>query len=356
MKHYFDCNLLYQCDFISIVSFFSKNIEIITNFVVIYTKDMKIVILDAYTVNPGDLSWKDLEKLADVEIYDRTLEEEIVPRCKGAEIVLTNKVVLDAAVLNQLPRLMYIGVLATGYNVVDLEVATRQSIVVCNIPSYSTQSVAQMVFAHLLNIVNRVDHYAVANRNGRWSENKDFCYIDHNLFELYGKRIGIVGLGSTGMATAKIALSFGMEVVAFTSKSDEDLPYGVHRVLLDELFSTSDIISLHCPLNDSTRFMVNSLRLKQMKSSAILINTGRGPLVDESELAEALNSGMIAAYGADVLSTEPADKENPLLRAKNCFLTPHIAWATREARKRLINICIDNIKAFLDGETVNQVN
>jgi glycerate dehydrogenase len=356
LKHYFDCNLLYQCDFISIVSFFSKNIEIITNFVVIYTKDMKIVILDAYTVNPGDLSWKDLEKLADVEIYDRTLEEEIVPRCKGAEIVLTNKVVLDAAVLNQLPRLMYIGVLATGYNVVDLEVATRQSIVVCNIPSYSTQSVAQMVFAHLLNIVNRVDHYAVANRNGRWSENKDFCYIDHNLFELYGKRIGIVGLGSTGMATAKIALSFGMEVVAFTSKSDEDLPYGVHRVLLDELFSTSDIISLHCPLNDSTRFMVNSLRLKQMKSSAILINTGRGPLVDESELAEALNSGMIAAYGADVLSTEPADKENPLLRAKNCFLTPHIAWATREARKRLINICIDNIKAFLDGETVNQVN
>lgn len=317
---------------------------------------MKIVILDAYTVNPGDLSWRELEKIADVDIYDRTSEDEVVARCKGAEIVLTNKVVLDAAVLNQLPRLMYIGVLATGYNVVDIDVATRQSIIVCNIPAYSTQSVAQMVFAHLLNIVNRVDYYAIANRNGRWSDNKDFCYIEHNLFELYGKRFGIVGLGNTGMATAKIALSFGMEVVAFTSKNENELPHGIHRVMLDELFSTSDIISLHCPLTETTKSMVNSARLKQMKSSAILINTGRGPLVDEQELSEALNSGQIAAYGADVLSVEPAEIGNPLLKAKNCFLTPHIAWATREARQRLISICIENIKAFISGTAINQVN
>lgn len=317
---------------------------------------MKIVILDAYTVNPGDLSWRELEKIADVDIYDRTSEDEVVARCKGAEIVLTNKVVLDAAVLNQLPRLMYIGVLATGYNVVDIDVATRQSIIVCNIPAYSSQSVAQMVFAHLLNIVNRVDYYAIANRNGRWSDNKDFCYIEHNLFELYGKRFGIVGLGNTGMATAKIALSFGMEVVAFTSKNEDELPHGIHRVMLDELFSTSDIISLHCPLTETTKSMVNSARLKQMKSSAILINTGRGPLVDEQELSEALNSGQIAAYGADVLSVEPAEIGNPLLKAKNCFLTPHIAWATREARQRLISICIENIKAFISGTAINQVN
>ena len=317
---------------------------------------MKIVILDAYTVNPGDLSWRELEKIADVDIYDRTSEDEVVARCKGAEIVLTNKVVLDAAVLNQLPRLMYIGILATGYNVVDIDVATRQSIIVCNIPAYSTQSVAQMVFAHLLNIVNRVDYYAIANRNGRWSDNKDFCYIEHNLFELYGKRFGIVGLGNTGMATAKIALSFGMEVVAFTSKNEDELPHGIHRVMLDELFSTSDIISLHCPLTETTKSMVNSARLKQMKSSAILINTGRGPLVDEQELSETLNSGQIAAYGADVLSVEPAEIGNPLLKAKNCFLTPHIAWATREARQRLISICIENIKAFISGTAINQVN
>ena len=317
---------------------------------------MKIVILDAYTVNPGDLSWRELEKIADVDIYDRTSEDEVVARCKGAEIVLTNKVVLDAAVLNQLPRLMYIGILATGYNVVDIDVATRQSIIVCNIPAYSTQSVAQMVFAHLLNIVNRVDYYAIANRNGRWSDNKDFCYIEHNLFELYGKRFGIVGLGNTGMATAKIALSFGMEVVAFTSKNEDELPHGIHRVMLDELFSTSDIISLHCPLTETTKSMVNSARLKQMKSSAILINTGRGPLVDEQELSEKLNSGQIAAYGADLLSVEPAEIGNPLLKAKNCFLTPHIAWATREARQRLISICIENIIAFISGTAINQVN
>ncbi len=317
---------------------------------------MKIVILDGFTVNPGDLSWSALESLAEVEVYDRTSEDQIVPRCKGAEIVLTNKVVLDSSVLNQLPRLMYIGVLATGYNVVDLEVASRQSIVVTNIPSYSTDSVAQMVFSHLLNIVNRTDHYAQENRNGRWSKNQDFCYLDHTLSELAGKRMGIVGLGNIGMAVAKIALAFNMEVIAYTSKSEEELPEGVRSVTMEELFTSSDVISLHCPLTESTRHLVNASRLRTMKPSAILINTGRGPLVCDQDVADALNSHTIAAYAADVLTEEPPKADNPLLSAKNCYLTPHIAWATYEARQRLINICVENVKAFIEGEPQNQVN
>lgn len=317
---------------------------------------MKIVILDGFTVNPGDLSWSALESLAEVEVYDRTSEDQIVPRCKGAEIVLTNKVVLDSSVLNQLPRLMYIGVLATGYNVVDLEVASRQSIVVTNIPSYSTDSVAQMVFSHLLNIVSRTDHYAQENRNGRWSKNQDFCYLDHTLSELAGKRMGIVGLGNIGMAVAKIALAFNMEVIAYTSKSDEELPEGVRSVTMEELFTGSDVISLHCPLTESTRHLVNASRLRTMKPSAILINTGRGPLVCDQDVADALNSHTIAAYAADVLTEEPPKADNPLLSAKNCYLTPHIAWATYEARQRLINICVENVKAFIEGDPKNQVN
>lgn len=317
---------------------------------------MKIVILDGFTVNPGDLSWSALESLAEVEVYDRTSEDQIVPRCKGAEIVLTNKVVLDSSVLNQLPRLMYIGVLATGYNVVDLEVASRQSIVVTNIPSYSTDSVAQMVFSHLLNIVSRTDHYAQENRNGRWSKNQDFCYLDHTLSELAGKRMGIVGLGNIGMAVAKIALAFNMEVIAYTSKSEEELPEGVRSVTMEELFTGSDVISLHCPLTESTRHLVNASRLRTMKPSAILINTGRGPLICDQDVADALNSHTIAAYAADVLTEEPPKADNPLLSAKNCYLTPHIAWATYEARQRLINICVENVKAFIEGEPRNQVN
>lgn len=317
---------------------------------------MKIVILDAYTVNPGDLSWEDLETLADIEIYDRTQPDEIVTRCRGAEIVLTNKVVLNAEVLNMLPRLQYIGVLATGYNVVDLEQATRQNIVVTNIPAYSTESVAQMVFAHILNIVSRADYYAVENRHGRWSESPDFCYLDHNLFELYGKKIGIIGLGHTGMATARIALGFGLKVLAYTSKDEDLLPDGIRKADIDDIFEECDIVSLHCPLTNDTRHLINKERLVQMKPSAILINTGRGPLVNDQELAEALNDEEIAAYGADVLTIEPAKSDNPLLTAKNCYLTPHIAWATKEARQRLINICTDNIRAFIEGEPINVVN
>lgn len=317
---------------------------------------MKIVILDAYTVNPGDLSWKELEKLADVDIYDRTSPEDVVYRCKGAEIVLTNKVVLNAEVLNMLPRLQYIGVLATGYNVVDLEQATRQNIVVTNIPAYSTDSVAQMVFCHLLNIIGRVDYYANENREGRWSESEDFCYLDHNLIELNGKKMGIIGLGNTGMATARIALAFGLKVLAFTSKDEDDLPDGIRKADLDDIFEECDIVSLHCPLTKSTKHIINKERLLQMKSSAIIINTGRGPLVNDEDLAEALNDEQICAYGADVITTEPPSPDNPLLTAKNCFLTPHIAWATREARERLIHTCVENIKAFIDGEPENVVN
>ena len=317
---------------------------------------MRIVILDGHTVNPGDLSWEPLEELADVTVYERTAEEDIIPRCKGAEIVLTNKVVLDAHVLNMLPRLQYIGVLATGYNVVDIEVASRQNIVVTNIPAYSTESVAQMVFSHLLNIVSRADYYANENRRGRWSQSPDFCYLDHNLFELSGKRMGIVGLGHTGTATARIAQSFGMNVQAYTSKEEDELPTGIRKVSLDDLFSTSDIVSLHCPLTEDTHHLVNKQVLATMKTSAILINTGRGPLVNDEDLADALNHGIIAAYGADVLTTEPAPADNPLLKAQNCYLTPHIAWATREARERLIDQCAANVKAFIDGEPINQVN
>ena len=315
---------------------------------------MKIVILDGNTVSQGDLSWSMLDELAEVEVYDRTSAEDVVKRCKDAEMVLTNKVVLDSFTLNQLPRLMYIGVLATGYNVVDLEAAEKQNIVVTNIPAYSTKSVAQMVFSHLLNIVSMVGKYAERNREGEWTRTEDFCYLRHNLFELSRKRFGIVGLGNIGMEVAKIANAFDMEVFAYTSKTGE-LPYGIRRVSIDELFTSSDVISLHCPLNEETRHMVDAKRLKSMKPSAILINTGRGPLVKDDELAEALNANVIAAYGADVMTVEPPESNNPLLKAKNCYLTPHIAWATREARQRLMRICRDNIKAFLDGKPVNVV-
>ncbi|MCR4836235.1 MAG: D-2-hydroxyacid dehydrogenase [Bacteroidaceae bacterium] len=315
---------------------------------------MKIVILDAYTVNPGDLSWHPLDNMADLIVYDRTTPDEVVSRCKGAEIVLTNKVVLNAEILNQLPHLTYIGVLATGYNVVDLEVATRQSITVTNIPAYSTNSVAQMVWAHILNITNHVAHYATENTQGRWTRSKDFCYYDFTHSELAGKTMGIIGLGNTGMATAQIAQAFGMKVIAYTSK--EQLPEGMEKATMDEVLKKSDIVSLHCPLTNETKGLINKKRLDTMKPSAILINTSRGPVVNETDVANALNQGTIAAFGADVVSVEPAQKDNPLLTAKNAFLTPHIAWATKEARQRLIDICIDNIKAFLDDKPQNVVN
>ncbi len=315
---------------------------------------MKIVVLDGLTVSRDDLSWDSLEVFGEVRVYDETSAEDVVGRCAEADIVLTNKVVMSAEIIDALSRLKYIGVLATGYNVVDVETAKRRGVVVTNIPAYSTQSVAQMVFAHLLNVVNRVDYYTERNRQGRWSDCGAFCYLKHNLFELAGKRMGIVGLGNIGMEVARIASAFDMEIVAVTSKNGE-LPYGIKRVTEDELFMESDIVSLHCPLTEANKGFINAERLRTMKPTAILINTGRGGLVNEKDLAEALDAGVIAAYCADVLGVEPPKKDNPLLTAHKCFITPHIAWTTREARMRLMNICQENIKAFLVGKPVNVV-
>lgn len=317
---------------------------------------MKIVILDGYTANPGDLSWETLEQLGECRIYDRTRPEEIVERAREAEVLLTNKVVINAATLEQLPALKYIGVLATGYNVVNIQAARERGIVVTNIPAYSTDSVAQMVFAHLLNIAQHVGHHAHEVRKGRWSDCADFCFWDNPLIELRGKRLGIVGLGHTGNATARIAISFGMEVYAYTSKSPLQLPHEIKKVELEELFRECDIISLHCPLNEQTRELVNAQRLQMMKPTAILINTGRGPLINEQDLADALNAGRLYAAGLDVLSQEPPRKDNPLLTARNCYITPHIAWASIEARRRLLQIAADNVKAYQERHPVNVIN
>jgi glycerate dehydrogenase len=314
---------------------------------------MKIVILDAYTANPGDLSWHELEQMGTLTVYDRTQPTETVSRAADADIVLTNKVVISREVISQLPHLKYIGVLATGYNVVDVEAARERGIVVTNVPAYSTESVAQMVFAHLLTVTNRTEHYAVANRQGRWAQNPDFCYWDFPHMELSGKTFGIVGLGNIGQRVAQIALAFGMQVQALTSKTT--LPCGVKKVSAEELFATSDVLSLHCPLTTATRHLVNADTLCQMKPTAILINTGRGPLVDDQAVAEALAEGRLTAFCADVLTEEPPRADHPLLHEPHAFVTPHIAWASQEARTRLIRIATDNVRAFLSGTPVNVV-
>lgn len=317
---------------------------------------MKIVVLDGYTMNPGDLSWDELSSLGELTVYDRTPKDKIVERAKDAQAVFTNKTVLNAYVLRSLPNLKYIGVLATGYNVVDIEVAKELGIVVTNIPAYSTESVAQMVFAHILNITHSVGRYSDEARSGVWSNKEDFSYTNSPLIELYGKKIGIVGLGNTGTATARIAQAFGMEVIAYTSKPQSALPSGVLKAhSIDELFSCSDIVSLHCPLNAETSEIVNSSRLSLMKKTAILINTGRGGLINEKDLAVALSKGKILAAGLDVMVSEPPVADNPLLRLKNCYITPHIAWATCEARKRLMSQTVANFKSYLEGNTINNV-
>lgn len=317
---------------------------------------MKIVVLDGFAMNPGDLSWSELGKLGEVTVYDRTSPADLLERAAGAPILFTNKTILDKAAIEALPELKYIGVLATGYNVVDIDAARKRGIVVTNIPAYSTNSVAQMVFAHILNITHHVDHYAREARSGVWSAQADFSYTDTPVIELAGKRMGIVGLGNTGSATARIALSFGLEVVAYTSKSASLLPTGIKKAeSIDELFKTCDIVSLHCPLTDDTRELVNAHRLSLMKKSAILINTGRGPLVNEVDLAVALERGDLAAAGIDVMVSEPPVATNPLLKRENCYITPHIAWATKEARIRLMNQTVANLKAYLDGHVINNV-
>ena len=317
---------------------------------------MKIVILDGYSANPGDLSWKGLEELGTLTVYDRTKSNETVARAADAEIVLTNKVILNSEVIAQLPHLKYIGVLATGYNVVDIKAAHERGIIVTNVPAYSTESVAQMVFAHLLTVTNRTEHYAIQNRDGRWSSNPDFCYWDFPHMELAGKTFGIVGLGNIGQRVAQIALAFGMKVKAVTSKAQAALPVGIEKVSLEELLASADVLSLHCPLTDSTRHMMNAATLQQMKPSAILINTGRGPLVDDQAVADALAKGTIAAYCADVVTEEPPKPDNPLLQQPNAFITPHIAWASMEARVRLLKVAIDNVSSFLNGKPQNVIS
>ena len=315
----------------------------------------KIVILDGYTANPGDRSWKGLEALGELTVYDRTKADETVARAAEADIVLTNKVIINKEVIAQLPRLKYVGVLATGYNVVDIEAAHERGIIVTNVPAYSTESVAQMVFAHLLTVTNRTEHYAILNRQGRWSMNPDFCYWDTEMTELAGKTFGIVGLGNIGSRVALIALAFGMKVKALTSKTADALPAGIEKASLEELLATSDVVSLHCPLTDSTRRMVNGETLRLMKPTAILINTGRGPLVDDQAIAEALEEGRLAAFCADVFTEEPPKADHPLLKQPNAFITPHIAWATKEARSRLIQVATDNVRSFLSGKAINVV-
>ena len=317
---------------------------------------MKIVILDGYTANPGDLSWGSLKEMGEVTVYERTRREEIAGRAADADIVLTNKVVMDREMMALLPRLKYIGVLATGYNVVDIEAAREKDIIVTNVPAYSTESVAQTVFAHLLTVTNRAEHYAQQNRQGRWAENRDFCYWDTELTELAGKTMGIVGLGHIGRRVAEIALAFGMQVKAMTSKKAEELPAGIQKAELQSLLASADVVSLHCPLTEGTKHLIHRETLRLMKPSAILINTGRGPLVDDEALAEALNEGRLRAYCADVVTEEPPKADHPLLHAPNAFITPHIAWATVEARKRLLQTAIGNVEAFVNGHPVNVVS
>lgn len=318
---------------------------------------MKIVVLDAYMGNPGDLSWDELASLGETHIYDRTLPGEVLTRAAGAEVVLVNKVRLTREIISQLPCLRYIGVLATGYNVVDLQTARERGIVVTNVPAYGSMSVAQMVFAHLLNITNSVAHYNHEVKQGRWKASSDFCFYDGPLTELDHHTMGILGMGNTGLAVARIAQAFGMRVLAYSSKSAEQLrSMGVEKASsLEELFSASDVLSLHCPLTEDTHHVVNSERLSLMKPSAILINTGRGPLVDEQALADALDSGRLLAAGVDVLTEEPPVSGSPLIDCPRCFITPHIAWATTDARARLLSIAVANVKAFVEGKPVNMV-
>lgn len=318
---------------------------------------MKIVVLDGYAANPGDLCWDELKTLGECDIYDRTAPQEVLARAKDAEVLLTNKTVLSREHIEALPALKYIGVLATGYNIVDVDAARQRGVVVTNIPAYSTDSVAQMVFAHLLNIAQQVQHHSEEVHRGRWTKSPDFCFWDTPLIELRDKKLGIVGLGNTGQQTARIALGFSMKVMTYTSKPATQLPAEILKAdSLDQLFAECDVVSLHCPLNASTQSLVDARRLALMKPTAILINTARGPLVDEQALADALNEGRIYAAGLDVLSTEPPRADNPLLTARRCYITPHIAWASTAARERLMHIMLENLRAWMKGETINCVN
>ena len=317
---------------------------------------MRIVVLDGHTLNPGDLSWDALKALGPCEVHDRTGPRRIVDRASRARIVLTNKTVLTRETIGQLPELQYIGVLATGYNVVDIEAARQRGICVTNVPAYGTPSVAQMVLAHLLHLTQHVGEHGQSVRDGDWSRNPDFCYWSYPLVELAGLAMGILGLGRIGRQTAGLALAFGMKVLYFDTAPNPDAPVEAAAVDLDTLFRQSDVVSLHCPLTPDNRGFVNRRRLEMMKPTAFLINTSRGPLIDEPALADALNQGRLAGAGLDVLGEEPPPPDNPLLHAKNCTITPHIAWATQAARQRLMDIAVANVRAFLQGNPQNVVS
>ena len=317
---------------------------------------MKIVDLDAHAVNPGDLSWEQFENFGELIIYERTPQEEVVNRAKDADAILINKIKITSEILEQLPKLRYIGELATGYNNIDLVAASQRNIVVSNIPAYSTMSVAQHAFALLLNVTNSVSHYAKESRSGVWSHCPDFCYWNTPLLELAGKTIGIVGFGNIGSQVAQIEHAFGMEVIAATSKAIGSLPDYVKKTTIEGLFASSDVISLHCPLTNDNFHFINEKAISFMRKGVILINTARGALIDTNAVAKALSSGHIGAYCADVMEEEPPVEQTSILSAPNAFITPHIAWASRAARLRLMDIAVDNLKAFLEGKPKNQVN
>jgi glycerate dehydrogenase len=318
-------------------------------------KNPSIVVLDGYCLNPGDLSWQKLEGLGECVVYDRTPTAKLAERIRDADVVLTNKVPLRRESLGGLSRLKYIGVTATGYNIIDVDAARDHGIVVTNVPTYGTMSVAQTVFAHLLNLTQRVGDHAQAVREGRWAASADWCFWDFPLVELQAKTMGIVGYGRIGQTTAQLARAFGMKVIAH-NRSAIDAPGDVRQVDLDSLFRESDVVSLHCPLTPETTRLVDRERLALMKPTAFLINTSRGALVDEAALADALNSGRLAGAGVDVLDAEPPAAGNPLFAAKNCYITPHIAWATRESRQRLLDLAVENVAEFLAGRPRNVVN
>lgn len=319
---------------------------------------MRITVLDGYTSNPGDLSWEAFEELGEITVHERTTPEEVVSRCLGCEVVFTNKVVMNAGIIDQLPDLKYIGVLATGTNVIDLEHAGKKGVCVTNIPGYGTDSVVQHILSFILHFSSKVSIHDEAVHQGDWVNSKDFCFTLGTLNELSGSTLGIIGLGTIGRKLAKVADAMGMKIIAAHQSSMDrlELPFEVEWLPVDEVFARSDFLSLNCPLTADTENLVNAERLQKMKSSAVLINTGRGPLVDEQALADGLNEGTIAGAGLDVLSTEPPATDNPLLTAKNCVITPHVAWASLQARKRLLVIAAENLSAYLRAEPKNRVN
>jgi glycerate dehydrogenase len=318
---------------------------------------MKLVVLDGYTLNPGDLNWEGIKKFGNLVVHDRTPESLIVERCQGAEIIFTNKTPLREAVLSQLPDLKYIGVLATGYNVVDVDYAKARGIAVANVPGYGTASVVQMTFALLLELCQHVQSHSDSVRQGDWAASPDFCYWNYPLIELEGKTIGIIGFGSIGQKVADIATAFGMNIIGFSrTRSDQSHRKNFKWAELNDLLKESDVVSVHCPLFPETQGIINKDSLRLMKRTAFFLNTSRGPLMVDQDLADALNEGIIAGAGIDVLTVEPPSADNPLFKAKNCLITPHIAWATKEARSRLMGIAENNLTSFLNQKPINIVN